>query len=147
VIEINRAEVVREVNKAFRLYENALMASDAQALTEMFWDSELSIRFGDDEVLFGIAAIAEFRRRYVATDVARRLTQIVTTTFGHDVATVYSVAVYRESGRTGRQSQTWLRTDAGWRVANAHVSWPLSDARSIESVPEEDDSAIDGARR
>jgi hypothetical protein len=22
----------------------------------------------------------------------------------------------------GRQSQTWLRTDVGWRIVNAHVS-------------------------
>ena len=26
------------------------------------------------------------------------------------------------AGKIGRQSQTWLRTDAGWRVVAAHVS-------------------------
>jgi hypothetical protein len=26
------------------------------------------------------------------------------------------------NGRRGRQSQTWVRTDAGWKVVAAHVS-------------------------
>ena len=26
------------------------------------------------------------------------------------------------AGKVGRQSQTWIRTPAGWRVAAAHVS-------------------------
>ncbi|MDF2746746.1 MAG: hypothetical protein K0S98_1031, partial [Propionibacteriaceae bacterium] len=26
------------------------------------------------------------------------------------------------AGRIGRQSQTWLRTTAGWRIVAAHVS-------------------------
>jgi len=26
----------------------------------------------------------------------------------------------------GRQSQTWIRFDEGWRVVAAHVSWPMT---------------------
>lgn len=44
------------------------------------------------------------------------------TTYGRDFATA-NVEFQREgSARTGRQSQTWLRTEAGWRVVAAHVS-------------------------
>jgi hypothetical protein len=27
------------------------------------------------------------------------------------------------SGTTGRQQQTWMRTDGGWRIVAAHVSY------------------------
>ena len=27
--------------------------------------------------------------------------------------------------RVGRQSQTWVRTDAGWKIASAHVSFGM----------------------
>ncbi len=30
--------------------------------------------------------------------------------------------VRRDSTRRGRQSQTWIRTESGWRVVSAHVS-------------------------
>ena len=45
------------------------------------------------------------------------------TTFGTDLATAYTEFVPEGSDAVGRQSQTWIRTDAGWRVASAHVSW------------------------
>ena len=45
------------------------------------------------------------------------------TTFGRDVATV-STLFFRDDapGQCGRQMQTWLRTEAGWRIVAAHVS-------------------------
>ena len=44
------------------------------------------------------------------------------TTYGQDFATA-NVEFQRESSpRPGRQSQTWMRTAAGWRVVAAHVS-------------------------
>ena len=34
----------------------------------------------------------------------------------------------RDSGHRGRQSQSWMRTEAGWRVVSAHVSFlPAQD--------------------
>jgi hypothetical protein len=47
----------------------------------------------------------------------------VITTFGRDVATAHTEFRRDESGRGGRQSQTWVRTPEGWRVVSAHVSY------------------------
>ena len=44
------------------------------------------------------------------------------TTYGRDFATASTEYRRKESGRRGRQSQTWLRTEDGWRVVAAHVS-------------------------
>ena len=44
------------------------------------------------------------------------------TTFGQDMATANVEFQRVGSLRTGRQSQTWLRTPEGWRVVSAHVS-------------------------
>ena len=123
-MEINRPDIIREVREAFGRYETALMAWDAEELIEAFWNSGLAIRVGGDEVLYGIAAIAEYRRRGKPPDLQRRLARIAVTAFGEDVATVYAVSVHTDSGRTGRQSQTWIRTQVGWKIANAHLSWP-----------------------
>jgi hypothetical protein len=55
-------------------------------------------------------------------DIARKLTRTVVTTYGSDFAT--ASCEYRRvgSGRFGRQMQTWMRTDAGWKVVAAHVA-------------------------
>ena len=44
------------------------------------------------------------------------------TTYGHDFATANIEFRRAGSDKTGRQSQTWMRTPAGWRVVAAHVS-------------------------
>ena len=53
----------------------------------------------------------------------RLLSRTVITTYGRDFA-VASTLFYRESvpGKIGRQMQTWVRFDVGWRVVAAHVS-------------------------
>ena len=45
------------------------------------------------------------------------------TTYGRDFA-VASTLFHRETlpGKVGRQMQTWVRFDEGWRVVAAHVS-------------------------
>jgi hypothetical protein len=55
-------------------------------------------------------------------DLDRELARTVITTFGADFATASTLYRRRGSGRTGRQMQTWVRTDAGWRVVAASVS-------------------------
>ena len=44
------------------------------------------------------------------------------TTYGRDFATANLEFQREGSARTGRQSQTWMRTPEGWRVVAAHVS-------------------------
>jgi hypothetical protein len=46
----------------------------------------------------------------------------IITTFGTDYATAMTEFLREGGNRTGRQSQTWVRTAQGWRVVAAHVS-------------------------
>jgi hypothetical protein len=55
-------------------------------------------------------------------DLRRKLTRLVITTFGQDFAVASCEYRRIASGRKGRQMQTWLRTEDGWKVAAAHVS-------------------------
>jgi hypothetical protein len=122
VPEINRSEVVAEVAAAFRRYELALVTNDIAVLTELFWRSPLTIRYGIGENLHGWEAIVAFRRARPVADLDRDLIDTVITTYGRDFATANTQFRRKESGRRGRQSQTWVRTPEGWRVAAAHVS-------------------------
>jgi hypothetical protein len=121
-MEINLPEVLAEVTAVFERYERALVGNDIAVLDELFWDSPHTLRYGAGENLYGYAAIAAFRAARPAQGLQRRLLKTVITTYGRDFATA-NVEFQREgSAATGRQSQTWLRTPAGWRVVAAHVS-------------------------
>lgn len=122
MIEINLPEVVAEVEAAFHRYERALVANDIAELDALFWKSPHTLRYGATENLYGYDEIAAFRARRPATNLKRQLIRIVITTYGRDFATAN--AEFKRSGAsaTGRQSQTWLRTEHGWRVVAAHIS-------------------------
>lgn len=121
-MEINKPGVVAEVRRAFDAYEAALMANDTGTLDALFWDHPAVLRYGVGEVLKGKEAISAFRRGRTVTDLARDLTDIVITTYGDDFATAFCEYRRTGSGRSGKQSQTWLRTVDGWRITAAHVS-------------------------
>lgn len=119
---INVPEVVAEVQAAFDRYEQALVSNDVQVLDELFWRSPHTIRYGATENLYGYDEIQAFRAARPSQGLARTLTRTVITTYGHDTATANTEFWREGSDRVGRQSQTWLRTDDGWRVVSAHVS-------------------------
>jgi hypothetical protein len=119
---INVPEVVAEVQAAFDRYEQALVSNDVQVLDELFWRSPHTIRYGATENLYGYDEIQAFRAARPSQGLARTLTRTVITTYGHDAATANTEFWREGSDRVGRQSQTWLRTDDGWRVVSAHVS-------------------------
>jgi hypothetical protein len=119
-MEINLADVVAEVTEAFRCYEAALVSNDVAALDGWFWQSPHTIRYGATENLYGYAAIAKFRSSRSPVGLDRTLSHTVITTYGRDFATANTE--FQRQGKTGRQSQTWLRTEQGWRVVSAHVS-------------------------
>ncbi len=121
--EIDRPDVVAEVRAAFERYERALLANDVEVLIELFWDSDRTVRYGVDEIHHGHAAIAGYRRSQAAATLPRTLRGTTVTAFGDDVAVVDTEFLPDGSDAVGRQSQTWVRTGAGWRVASAHVSW------------------------
>lgn len=119
---INLPDVLAEVQAVFDRYEDALVHNRVEVLDALFWDSPHTLRYGGTENLYGFEAIQAFRAGRPAQGQQRRLLKTVITTYGHDFATA-NVEFLREGGsRTGRQSQTWLRLPAGWKVVAAHVS-------------------------
>ena len=121
-MRINDPDVVRAVTAAFLAYETALIDNDVETLSALFWKSPLTIRFGVTENLYGHDAITAFRQSRPAIDLRRTLSETVITTYGSDFATANTEFVRRDSTRRGSQSQTWIRTESGWRVVSAHVS-------------------------
>ena len=115
-------EVLAEVTAVFARYEDALVNNRIEVLDELFWNSPTTIRYGAAENLIGYAAIQAFRAARPATGLARRLSNTVITTYGHDTATAMTEFHREGSTRIGRQSQTWVRMPEGWRVVAAHVS-------------------------
>jgi ketosteroid isomerase-like protein len=116
-------DVVGEVRAAFDRYEKALVSNDTAALDALFWDSPHTVRYGNNENLYGIEEIRAFRSARSPIDLDRELAKTVIHTFGRDFAVAATLYRRRGSGKTGRQMQTWLRTADGWRVVAAHVSF------------------------
>lgn len=123
-MDINLPEVVQEVEAVFWRYEKALVANDIPVLNELFWDSPHTIRFGIADQSYGHAAIQGARAAREPIDLRREITRLVITTYGRDFATASCEYRRIETGRFGRQMQTWMRAPGGWRVVAAHVSFP-----------------------
>jgi hypothetical protein len=122
-MEIDRPDVVAEVRAAFDEYERDLVANRIDALVAWFWDDGRAVRYGIDEELIGVDAIAAYRRAQPIATPPRDLRNVVITAFGADLATANTEFLPHGSDAVGRQSQTWIRTPVGWRIASAHVSW------------------------
>ena len=106
----------------FRSYEKAVTSNDVEVLDELFWNSPHTLRYGATENLYGYAAIQAFRAGRPSQGLERVILKTVVTTYGYDFATANVEFQRTGSTRSGRQSQTWLRTPDGWRVVAAHVS-------------------------
>ncbi len=122
-LPVNLPAVVAEVTAVFERYEAALVGNDVAVLDELFWDSPHTLRYGATENLYGYTAIQAFRAARPSQGLARELLRTAITTYGNDFATANCEFRRTGSGKTGRQSQTWMRTPLGWRVVAAHVSW------------------------
>lgn len=122
-MEINRPDVLAEVEAAFARYEDALVRNDVETLEALFRDAPETIRYGAGENLYGMDEIRAFRRARSPVGLMRALSRTVITTYGTDFA-VASTLFVRDSapGKVGRQQQSWVRFPEGWRVVAAHVS-------------------------
>lgn len=120
--QINLPDVVAEVRAAFDRYEDALVHNKVEVLDELFWNSPHTLRYGATENLYGYQEIADFRAGRSSQGLMRELLRVEITTYGRDFATANCEFRREGSTRTGRQSQTWMRTAPGWRVVAAHVS-------------------------
>lgn len=112
---------VAEVTAVFAAYEKALLENDTEILDAMFLDDSRTVRYGVAEVQYGIDEVRAFRATQRPFE--RSLSRTIITCYGQDTA-IASTLFHRPDcpGQIGRQMQTWIRTDAGWRVAAAHVS-------------------------
>jgi hypothetical protein len=121
-MDINLPEIVAEVTVQFQRYETALVTNDIDTLNSLFWKSQLTLRYGMTENLYGHDAIAGFRAARSPAGLARTTSNPVITTYGRDFATCNTEFQRASMPRGGRQSQTWARMPEGWRIVAAHVS-------------------------
>ena len=122
MMDINLPDVLAEVSAICERYEQALTRNDVAVLDELFWDSPHTLRYGATENLYGCDAIRAFRVARPSLGLARTVLKNVITTYGRDFATCNLEFQRTGSDKSGRQSQTWMRTPQGWRVVAAHVS-------------------------
>lgn len=121
--DINLPEARSEVTTLFERYEQALVDNDIATLDGLFWQSRFVLRFGSGENLYGIEAIRAFRQARSPDGLARELRNTVITTFGRDFATANTEFYRDDPKRCGRQSQTWVRFEEGWRIVAGHISF------------------------
>ena len=105
-------------------YEAALLADDVAAMDAAFWDRP------DASALRHRRDPARLRQR--SPRGGRTAGGVLARPHGSPVATVRELApgvvavdltfVNGDDPTVGRQSQTWVRHRAGWRIARAHVS-------------------------
>jgi hypothetical protein len=115
-------DVEDEVHACFRAYEDALLARDVAAMDAWFADDHRTIRFGTAEEQWGADAVRRWRSLAPQIPAGRSLSETRVDVWTDTVAVVTTLFRYPSSVLVGRQSQTWLRTEAGWRIIHAHVS-------------------------
>lgn len=122
-MQTNDPDVIAEVASAFKEYETALVGNDLETLNRLFLDSPHTIRYGASENLYGYAEIADFRANRPSDKLARKLERTVITAYGENFAVTATLFRREHSPNlVGRQMQTWVRTEKGWRIVAAHVS-------------------------
>lgn len=123
-MQINDPEIVTELQALYPKYEAALMANDAETLTQMFWASPHAMRFGVTENLYGVEEIEAFRNGRSPANLARTVKRLDIVTFGRDFGsiTLEFERTINEKIISGRQSQVWVQFPEGWRIVSAHVS-------------------------
>lgn len=126
MVEIHSPEPVPPgVLEAFWRYDAALLANDKSALDELFLPGPDTLRGDGRNLLVGHDAISGFRsaRAAIPTRAIAAL-HVRVLTDGHVLIMARTIEGAGDGVATGLQTQLWRRTEAGWRVAAAHVSLP-----------------------
>ena len=120
-MEINHPQTLAEVEKIFAEYEVALLDNDNATLAAMFLDDPTTVRYGVADYQHGYGEVMAFRA--TQRPFARSLDRTMITSYGRDYA-VAQTLFHRDDlpGQVGRQTQVWVKTPSGWKVAAAHVS-------------------------
>lgn len=119
---INRPEILSEVSDAFLRYETALLTHDVDVLNEFFWEDGAAVRYGLEGQSYGFEAIHAYRKKAAPLNPGRKLSNTVITTYGTDAASVCTEFSIPGAPLLGRQTQTWIRFQRGWKIVAAHVS-------------------------
>ncbi|MEY8876519.1 MAG: AtzH-like domain-containing protein [Leptothrix sp. (in: b-proteobacteria)] len=130
--QIDRPEVLAEIEPIFDAYEAALMRNDAAALTDFFWADERVTRYGIADRQWGATALAAWRASVPALAFTRRLEHPRLLALGPDVVIAQVEFIRTDTALRGFQTQTWARLvgddgTASWKIVTAHVSmidWP-----------------------
>lgn len=103
-------------------YEQALGTNNLEKLDSFFYDGPEVVRYGVGENLYGAEQIAAFRRNRQGGSPPRTvLRRSITPLSPH--AAVISLEFQRQGSQSiGRQTQTWINTNTGWKILVAHVS-------------------------
>jgi hypothetical protein len=125
---VDDPKILSELVAAFEAYERALVQNDIEVVNGLFWNDPRTVRYGtrDIERQYGHAEIAEFRIRRGAVHQQRELSNRRATTFGMDFGVTTTEFCAIGSDKIGRQTQTWIRTPLGWKIASAHVSFGIT---------------------
>jgi len=120
--EFDHPAITAEVAEIFDRYEAALRDNDIETLNDFFLPRTTTVRYGLGEHNYGAEEIARYRQSASPIHPRRRILKVVIATFGADAAVVSAEFASPDSAFIGRQSQTWIRVAAGWKIAAAHVS-------------------------
>jgi hypothetical protein len=88
----------------------------------VFWNDPAALRFGIAEIQRGYEEIAAWRRTAGGVSPDRTITSREVLELAPGVVAVDLTFVNGLDPTIGRQSQTWVRTNVGWRIVRAHVS-------------------------
>ena len=124
LLEVNKQDVVNEIQRLFEAYETALINKDVEVLDKTFWDSEYIIRYAMHENGYGFDEIHQHRvSRKKGPGIKEERRRLEILTLGDRFATVNLEFKIRGTEDIGRQTQTWVKfPTTGWKVVTAHVS-------------------------
>lgn len=120
-MKINDPKTIEEVKQAFYAYERALMEDDLDAMANLFRHAPETVRYGVGECLYGYDEIAAFRKSRGGSP-QRALGKVAISSYGDRMATANAEFFRENTSARGRQSQTWVKFEDGWKVVSAHVS-------------------------
>ncbi len=112
----------REVTASSDAYEAALKHNDIEAMNAVFWDDQRMLRFGLADMQRGYDEVVAWRRSARPVNPDRIIVSRDVTALAPGVVAVDIVFDDGDPSVVGRQSQTWIRRDGGWKIARAHVS-------------------------
>jgi hypothetical protein len=110
-----------EVEHWSDVYEDALRRHDVATLDALFWDDPAVLRFGVADQQCGYGEVVTWRAGATPISPDRVITARHVVALAPGVVAV-DLTFADDDATIGRQSQTWIRVAAGWRIARAHVS-------------------------